>query len=452
MFVPGEKLLVFRRAERRGLLGRENLFQKAELGLHHGFVIESVEVVEPLAFAFKRLEVFFVFGIGDGGEVEIDRMQRKRGDCGVGIGILPRVRGAGVVDGQKLDEFESDFIAPVGERLEVEEFAGAKTLFAAQAEDRDGHARCVPVIRRQIRKAVVDERMLVARPGIIQGAVRARLKPHVGILRNIEHAVFVGDRKTLAAQIQWHGEIIFAGFAPEQDGRFGFPVAEPRAVAEQAERLILLEQRGLDAEGVRGVFRRNGFDGGEIFREQNFFERLRVKCIFNPASLVPRIQDEQFGAVKFFWNQNAVAAPVGGLRAVGVAQNVGVAERHVGGFGGERDGGLPEFVVEELQRHGMAGQGMAARQPERLAGLGGETEPEGQIHARYLPVFTAACKPAQKCPVRGNGWRQEQLLNFNFYLGGRASPELVMPARREVGLLFARPKPDSPVDSLWLMP
>ena len=99
------------------------------------------------------------------------------------------------------------------------------------------------------------------------------------------------------------------------------------AFAEQADGLALGEQRRLDAERVRGIFRRGGFDFGEISGEQNFLERLGVKSVFEKSGVVPRVNDQQFLAVETGWNQNAVAAPVGGLRAVRVTQNIGIVQR-----------------------------------------------------------------------------------------------------------------------------
>jgi len=52
----------------------KNLFQKTELRLHHRFVINGVERVQPLAFWFKRVEQGCILRIGDGGEVEINWM------------------------------------------------------------------------------------------------------------------------------------------------------------------------------------------------------------------------------------------------------------------------------------------------------------------------------------------------------------------------------------------
>ena len=49
------------------------------------------------------------------------------------------MRRGGVVDRQDLDEFQADLGRPVGQRLEVREFADAETVFAAQGKHRDRH-------------------------------------------------------------------------------------------------------------------------------------------------------------------------------------------------------------------------------------------------------------------------------------------------------------------------
>src|ERR1035437_4812115 len=50
-----------------------------------------------------------------------------------------------------------------------------------------------------------------------------------------------------------------------------------------------------------------------------------------------------------------------------------------------------------MQRHRVAGQGMAADQPERLRRLRAETETEGHGHGDIINSRDAGCKAARKC-------------------------------------------------------
>src|SRR5882724_6923915 len=165
-------------------------------------------------------------------------MQREGGNGGVRIGIFPRVCRARIVDREKLDEFQSDFFAPIGERLEIEKLPSAKAVFAAETENGNRHACAAPVFRRQIYKTVVNERLFVRRDLIVQNPVRALLKPHEGILFDIKQAIFVGEWKRLAAQIKLRGQIVFTRATIEQNRPASLPVAENLAFAEQAKCLI----------------------------------------------------------------------------------------------------------------------------------------------------------------------------------------------------------------------
>src|SRR5664280_1723587 len=117
---------------------------------------------------------------------------------------------------------------------------------------------------------------------------------------------------------------------------------------------------------------------------KDFFERLGVKGVFKKARLVPRINHEQFRAVEAGGNEPAVATPVSGLRVPGLAQNVGISQCGAGGLRGQRHGHLPELIVHILQRHGMAGQGMRAHEPEGLAGACAKAKSEGHVHLAYF--------------------------------------------------------------------
>ena len=240
-------------------------------------------------------------------------MQRERGDGGVGIGVFPSLGRDGVVDGQKLNKFQPNFFAPLGERFQIGKLADTETFLAAQTENGNGHARAVPSVRREHGKAVVHDDVLVARRRCLEQSVIAAFKTNEGVILDVEDAVFINERKWFAAQIELHGEEVFAGLACEQNGRSGLPVAEVRAFAEQAERLSLGQQRRFDADCVRGFRcgRRGNF--GEIFREQNFFEWLGVKGVGKKAGVIPRIQHEQIGRLEVGRSQRAVLSPVGSL-------------------------------------------------------------------------------------------------------------------------------------------
>ena len=79
-------------------------------------------------------------------------------------------------------------------------------------------------------------------------------------------------------------------------------MAKRCAFAEQANGLALGEQRRFDAERVRGFCGRGRFDFGEISGEQNLLEWLGVKSVFEKSGVVPRVNDQQFFAVKTGWD------------------------------------------------------------------------------------------------------------------------------------------------------
>src|SRR6201996_6507994 len=111
----------------------------------------------------------------------------------------------------------------------------------------------MPVGSWQCGEAIVDERMPGPAGRVMEDTVRAILKLDEGVGLNIEDAVLIGDRKFLAAQIQFHREIILASPAVEQNGRLRIPLAEGCALAQQAKRLVFLQQRRLDPECMRGM-------------------------------------------------------------------------------------------------------------------------------------------------------------------------------------------------------
>jgi hypothetical protein len=72
--------------------------------------------------------------------------------------------------------------------------------------------------------------------------------------------------------------------------------------------------------------------------------------------------------------------------AIDPRQSVMIAQSH------ELRGALG---VAKRQGDGVIGQGRAAGEPERLAGLRGEPQAERQIHAAYLAGRPPGCKPAR---------------------------------------------------------
>ena len=117
MFIFGKELFIFFGAERGRFLRRKNLFQEAQFELHHLFIIHCFQRIEPLALWFQCLEEWFIFGADDGCEIQVERVQRKRRDGRIRIGIFPSARGAGVVDGQQLDQFQPDLLAPIRQQF-----------------------------------------------------------------------------------------------------------------------------------------------------------------------------------------------------------------------------------------------------------------------------------------------------------------------------------------------
>src|SRR5215472_2404370 len=67
------------------LLRRINLLEKIELGFEHGFVIQGIESVQPPALGVEICQKSLIGGGGNIVEMEIDRMQRERGDGRVRI-------------------------------------------------------------------------------------------------------------------------------------------------------------------------------------------------------------------------------------------------------------------------------------------------------------------------------------------------------------------------------
>lgn len=200
MGVPGKKLFVFPAAKRGGFLRRKNLPQKFQLQLYDRLVVHGFQGVQPLALRLQRLEPLLIFHIRGGGKVQVKRMQRERGNRRVGIRVLPGAGGAGVVDGQQLNQFQPRFFAPVCEPLEVEKFPDTKPVFAAQTENRHGHPRSVPGVCRKVGEAVIDN--AVRTGGGSQHAVRTILKAHERVVRHVKYAVFVAKRKGLVPQVQ----------------------------------------------------------------------------------------------------------------------------------------------------------------------------------------------------------------------------------------------------------
>ena len=78
-------------------------------------------------------------GVSEIIEAQVKRVQGEDADRRIRIGIHPVVCGSGVIDRQDLDEFQTDPARPVGQRLEVREFAHPQAAVAAQGKNRNGH-------------------------------------------------------------------------------------------------------------------------------------------------------------------------------------------------------------------------------------------------------------------------------------------------------------------------
>ena len=124
-------------------------------------------------------------------------MQCESRNRGVRIRVHPGVRRNGVVDRQNLDEFQARMPGPIGEQFQVGEFAGTKTCFAAEAENRNRHARAFPGIGGQPDEAVVDDGVFSRREGVVQNPVVAVFKADEFSVSDIKNSVFVLNRKCL---------------------------------------------------------------------------------------------------------------------------------------------------------------------------------------------------------------------------------------------------------------
>ena len=147
----------------------------------------SFERVEPLAFRFQLLQQLFIFRVGDSGEVEINRMQRKRGNRGIGIRIFPGVPVALVsLTGSSWMSFSPTFLPQSASSFKSANSPTPK-LFSLR-KLKTGTATPAP---RQwcggsTRKTVVDDGVSVRRDFVFQNPVRAVLVTDEGIFCDIE--------------------------------------------------------------------------------------------------------------------------------------------------------------------------------------------------------------------------------------------------------------------------
>ena len=175
-------------------------------------------------------------------------MQGKGRNSGIRIRIRPGVSGAGVVDGQDLNQLELGATSPVRQQGQIQKLTRAEALRAAQAEDRHGDTRAPPGLAWHARESVVHDHMPIGWGRLREQPVRAVLVADKCLCRKIIDAVFISDWKSFLREIKLHRETSLLRATPQQYQRGLVPVAHGAGATQETDRLPHGQQRGLDRE------------------------------------------------------------------------------------------------------------------------------------------------------------------------------------------------------------
>src|SRR4029077_19534363 len=90
-------------------------------------------------------------------QVDVKRVERKRGNSRIRIGICASMRRRRIVNWQDLDDLEASSPTPVHQALDIRKFPHAKTLARAQTKNRNRYPGAFPSRGRQSGKSVIND-------------------------------------------------------------------------------------------------------------------------------------------------------------------------------------------------------------------------------------------------------------------------------------------------------
>ena len=253
-------------------------------------VIDGGQGVQLFLPSVEFRHGFFVLQCTQLFQIGVHRVESVDGDTVIRIGVRPRMRHGGVVDGQNLYGFLLGTYCPVNHAFQVAEVAYAEALLGTEREYGYGNACAFPGGKVEIYVAVADDNRLVCTCLRLRHiAVRVVFPANGTAFFLIIQNEFIFQREADFGGIYLYLPFREIGVA-HKHGFVRIPVSEHRLVSADAQTVVAVDAGGirlyqqslLVAFGCRAAFA----VCQERFRKGGSIEILLFRQVF-PAILYP---------------------------------------------------------------------------------------------------------------------------------------------------------------------